>query len=596
MTTDPLPAADLAELRQAELARREERRIARESGAIPALRARRRGALARRAEPVVAGIPDGYEPAPAHVESTPRMSLSARATAALERAAAEAGDIGFVDEALVRAGRAADPEAALSADVLTLLSDTKPLPALRHLVELAACGLPVLGEDQRTRAEAVCSGRLPAPAVDPDEVDAWQLHLEAAEAFGHATLSTAAWQRLVERLPLSIVDDLIDRGSLRRHSTTHTWPTQSDRVRYVTARLSPEHLDDTELEALDWEDEECRRILRSGGGVHAIDGRHDQWSLRSALLAGDVSVLDDAEAFPDRMPEDLAGLVSSLQEVRRGGPVGRQLGQDRSLFGILEDCIPDGILVSGRTDFHYWAGTRRMHRLLDDVHWALACAPDRLQGALRATTQQALAVRNQESRGMAGKADREARVVQAYLCFLDAGPNDKDRFDRGIGLLEDVLKRGGSRRGGVDGEERRHMASLSELLQSLRRASKPQAVVNPYLALCVEHASTEWRQGWRDLRGQALPDQLEYVNGAKDRVQRIETARRLGREPETVYVLPMNERFLWVPGVRNQVLQPDPQPMQRRTGVSSEEEQQWTADEAAREIIGHRAAGSRNDR
>ncbi|MFD4692221.1 hypothetical protein [Streptomyces sp. NPDC058463] len=595
MTTDPLTAADVAELRRAELARREERRVARESGAIPALRARRRGALARRAEPIDAVIPDGHELVPEHVESVPRMSLSARATAALERVAAEAEATGFVDEALARAGQAADPEAVLSAEVHELLRDTAPLTTLKHLVELAACGLPVLGEDQRTRAEALCSGRLPAPTIEPDEVDAWQLHLEAAEAYGHATLPTAAWQRLVERLPLPLVDDLIDRGSLRRVGA-HTWPQQSDRVRYVTARLSPEHLDDTELEALDWEDEECRRILRSGGGVQAIDGRHDQWSLRSVLLGGDVSVLDDAEAFPDHMPEDLTDLVSSLQEVRRGGPVGRQLGQARSLFGLLEDCLPEGILISGRTDFHYWAGTRRMHRLLDDVHWALACAPDRVQEALHATTQQALAVRSPESRGMAGKADREARAVQAYLCFLDARPNDKDRFDRGIGLLEDVLKRGSSRRGGVDGEQRRRMVSLSELLQSLRLVPKPQAVINPYLALCVEHGSADWRQGWRDLRGQAAPDRIEYINSAKDRVQRIEAARRLGQEPETVYVLPLNERFLSVPGGRNEVLQPNPQPMDRRTGASSEEEQQWTANEAAREIIGRCAAGSRNDR
>ncbi|MGW4227791.1 hypothetical protein ACWEF9_00640 [Streptomyces sp. NPDC004980] len=594
MTTNPPAAADVAELRRAELARREERRSARESGAIPALRARRRVALGSQAEPVGAGTPDTYEPA--LEQATVRMSLSARATAALERVAAEAGDTGFVDAALVRAGRAADPEASLVADVCGLLSDTAPLTALKHLVELAACGLPVLGEDQRTRAEALCSGRLPAPAVDPDPVDAWQLHLEAVEADGHATLSTAAWQRLVERLPLAVVDDLIDGGRLRRQLGTHTWPVQSGRVRHVTARLSPEQLGDTEVAALDWEDEECRRILRSGGGVEAIEGRHDQWSLRSVLLGGDVSVLDDVEAFPDRMPDDLAGLVSSLQEVRRGGPVGRQLGQDRSLFGLLEDCVPSGVLISGRTDFHYWAGTRRMHRLLDDVHWVMACEPERMQDALRATTQQALAVRNNESRGPAGKADREARAVQAYLSFLVAGPNDKDRFDRGIGLLEDVLKRGGTRRGGVDGEERRHMASLSELLQSLRQGSKPQAVLNPYLALCVEHGSAEWRQGWRDLRGQVAPDRLEYINGAKDRVQRIETARRLGQEPEAVYVLPLNERFLWVPGVRNNILQPDPQPMERRTGASNEEEQQWTANEAAREIIGRCAAGSRNDR
>jgi hypothetical protein len=139
------------------------------------------------------------------------------------------------------------------------------------------------------------------------------------------------------------------------------------------------------------------------------------------------------------------------------------------------------------------------------------------------------------------------------------------------------------------------MTLLSELLQSLRRKSKPHDVLNPYLALCVEHGATEWRQGWRDLRKQVAAERLEYINGAKDRIKRIETARRLGDEPESVYALPLNEQFLWVPDVRSDVLQPAARPMGRRTDASGEEEQSWAAPEAAREIIGRCAAGSRND-
>jgi hypothetical protein len=271
-----------------------------------------------------------------------------------------------------------------------------------------------------------------------------------------------------------------------------------------------------------------------------------------------------------------------------------RLGRERSLFGLLEDCVPEGRLISGTTPFHHWAGTRRLYRLLDDMHWAMACEPDQTEQAVHAALQQAAALRNPESHGSAGLADREARAVQAYLIFLHARPGDRDRLDQGVGLLEDVLKRGGRRRGGVDGVQRKRLRLLSELLQALRLKSKPHAVLNPYLALCVEHGSTEWQQGWRDLRRQVATEQVEYINGAKDRIRRMETARRLGEDPEVLYEIPLNERFLWVPDDRSEVLQPGPRPLERRTGPSDAQDQSWTATEVAREIIGRSAGRLRN--
>ncbi|MFE7615580.1 hypothetical protein [Streptomyces sp. NPDC057496] len=596
MSTDSTSAVDLTELRRAELARREERRRARADGAIPALSARRRGALNGRDPRLGTDVSTDFgTPVPERADPPP-LSVSPRTMAVLERAAAEVGKPGFPEEALLRASRVPNPERALAADVCELLDGLAPLSVLSHLADLTAAGLPVLREDERVRAEAIASGRLPLPDTAPGTVDAWQLHLEASEAQGCATLSTEAWQRLVEQLPLPVVDDLIDKGKLRHGVGVHSLPRQSDRARYVTARLAPEELSDAEVAELEWRDESCRRTLQDGGTIDAVDGRQDPWSLRSALLDGETAALDSVEPYVDTwLPADLAALVAELKEVRRGGPVEWRTGQDASLFGVLEDYLPSGRLISGNTAFHYWAGTRRMYRLLDDVHWALACDPDDVADAVKETTRQAMALRNLESRGAAGRADREARVVLAYVCFLGARPHDRDRLDQGVGLLEEILKRGRSRRGGVGGEQRRRMAKLSDLLQHLRLSGKTQDVLNPYLALCVEHGSGAWRQGWRDLRNQVAPEQLEYINGAKDRVQRLETARRTGEWSETVYALPLDERFLWVPDARNAVLLPDPQPLERRTGASTGEEAKWTAAQAAREIVGRCAGRLRND-
>ncbi|QIJ65711.1 hypothetical protein [Streptomyces sp. JB150] len=589
MTSESAASADLEELRRAELARREQRRRARESGAVAPLHARRRARAENLSvEPVDA--PSAVNPAPSLVR------LPTRVTHVLERVLEELGEEpAWLEGMRTRASASGDPLGTMALETVELLRRAEPLTALGHLLDLASGGLCVLSEEDRSRAEALRSGRLPAPRTEPTSLDAWQLHLEATEAQRHGLLAAVAWQRLAERLPLPVVDDLVDQGALRREVLAQLAPGVGERTGYLTARLDPGRLSDADVEALEWHDEKRRRALAAGGTVDPVDGRHDEWSLRSALLAGDASVVDVAASHAGDLPVDLADLLLSLRRIRQGGPVDGRLGRDRSLFGLLEDCVPDGRLISGSTPFHYWAGTRRLYRLLDDIHWAMACEPDQTETVVRAALQQAAVLRNPESRGAAGNADREARAVQAYLMFLYARPGERDRLDQGVGLLEDVLKRGGKQRGGVDGRQRHRLRSLSELLQSLRLKSKPSEVLNPYLALCVEHGSTEWVQGWRDLRRQVPAERLEYINGAKDRIRRIETARRLGEAGETLYDIPLNERFLWVPDDRSPLLQPDPQPMARRTKPSTEQEKSWTAAEAAKEIIGRCAGRLRNE-
>ncbi|GAA1425440.1 hypothetical protein GCM10009601_32380 [Streptomyces thermospinosisporus] len=587
MRTEPVASDELDALRRAEIERREQRRRAREAGAAAPLRLSRRFADSDARLVRETTVPKAPAPQP--------LRLPPRVVHVLQRVAAELGeDSSLPDLMAERAADSTSPLLAMALQSVELVSRAEAMTGLGHLLDLAAGGLPVLTAEDRSRAEALRAGRLPLPDTDPETVDAWQLCLELNEARGRAVLSTAAWQRLVRELPLPVLDDLIDSGALGKAPAPHSWPERTERVTYVIARLDPRHLSDDDVQALGWRDEACRRTLEAGGTIDPVDGRYDEWSLRSALLGGDLSALEAVGARNSSLPTDLSDLVLALRQLRQGGNVTSALGRDRSLFGLLEDCLSNDRLVSGTTPFHYWAGTRRLYRLLDDMHWAMACEPDRTERAVRSVLQQAAALRSHESRGPAGAADREARAVQAYVGFLHARPGDRDRLDQGVGLLEDVLKRGGRRRGGVGGQLRHRMRTLSELLQSLRQKGKPHDVLNPYLALCVEHGSTEWGQGWRDLRRQVAADQLEYINGAKDRIRRLETARRLGHEGETLYELPLDERFLWVPDDRSELLQPGPRPLGRRTAPSSDEEKSWAAAQAASEIIGRCAARLRN--
>lgn len=576
---------DLEELRRREMAQRARRRLARERGEIPVLSARFRK--------ISSSSENDATPSP---QSEP-VTLSARADQALRRIAEEAGDPDSFVEVLARAGAEEDPHAVVVEAVREHLLNCSPLVALRHLVELTHGGLPMLADDELSRGEALLAERLPAPSASPLHPDAWQIHVEAVEASGRGVLSGEAWHRLAGTLPLPVVDDLIDAGTLDRRVLPALRGLE-DREAYLVARLEPEDLTEAELSVLGWQDEARRRALHRGEAIDALDGCHDRWSLRSALLGGETAGLDSVTntlAPGQSLPSALAQFLHSLQSIRRGGAVDRELGNDRGLFAVLEDWLPAGRLVAGRAAFHYWAGTRRLYRLLDELHWAMAVEPETVPDTLRGVVQQASALRNEQGGATAGRADREARVVLAYVYFLTARPGERDRLDHAVGLLEELIRSGTGRPGGMGGQTRSALKKLSALLQALRQKHRTQDVLNPYFALCVEHGSTEWRHGWRNLRRQVSGERLEYINSAKDRIQRLDAAKRLGTASASLYTMPLDERLLWVPRERSPLLYPPAQPLERRTDTSTEEELQWSASEAARELIGRSAGSTRNN-
>ncbi|AWI32228.1 Hsp70 family protein [Streptomyces tirandamycinicus] len=407
MTTEPTVSADLEELRRAELERREQRRQAREDGALAPLRARRRIAESEDQTGFNA-VPEADEPARRPVQLPPRI------TQALQRVVDEAGEHpALLDRMLVRASGADDPLKSVAADAVELLGRTPPLPAVGHLVELAAGGLPVLTEEERLRAEALRSGRLPAPDTEPDVVDAWQLHVEAAEAQGRAVLSTDAWQRLVERLPLSVVDDLIDRGALRRKVTPHTWPEQSDRVRYVTARLLQGELDDAAVEAFvfDW-----------GGGTIDVtilehyDGVFDEMASRGITALGglefDEALVKQVLAKLGSPPDRLTRLEARRwrRHVELTKIVLSQPGTDQVLFEPLGGTTP---VVIHREEFEEAVEplVRRALAPLDECLQDVGLSADDLDAVLMIGGTAQIPLVRREVERVLGKA-----VVDARLC------------------------------------------------------------------------------------------------------------------------------------------------------------------------------------
>lgn len=559
------------ELRAQERARREQRSRARSRGELPPLQASRRSPLS---EGTLVPSAEGLVEQSVVVE-VPSRGISPRLRAVLARLNIDA-DVEPLAEA-----------------ALAVIRTLTPLGGVRALVDLTGAGLELLDERMLVRAEALAADRLPLPPVDATEGEAqtekesvddrWRLHLETQAVGQRALLSPRAWQRLATRLPLPIVDDLVDAGQFNSRDFSAALRGDTDRALYLRARITPAQLTDDELDRLGWHDELCRRALVSGGSLPPSGDGLDAWRFRAALRNGDASVITDlSPGQHSSLPSDLQRLVGYLKAVRAGATVPKELLNDRGLWCLLEQFLPSDRLVDGSAPFHRWAGVRRMHQLLLDGHRLMHSAADDADLLVKQAVEQAVVLRNHGAGSLwAGRADREARNVLAYLRFLCAGPADGHHLEHGISLLEDVARR----RDGTPRVVRDRVRRNIDVLNGLRTTRKPREVLNPYLACGVEHRAPEWRGAWSGLRRTLAGEALEAVNDAKDRIQRQETAERKGSRVTLFFALPLEPRHWRLPQDRSLVLEPPARPMRRRSAPSTEAEREWTAVIVATDIV-----------
>ncbi|WP_345680218.1 hypothetical protein [Yinghuangia aomiensis] len=579
---------DVEQLRERERLRRAERALARARGELPPLDAERRAGktariLAPPAAPPVAVF--------SHARPSATAAIPARLVAVLQRLATDVGDSDVFGDL----GSATDEPRLV--DVVSCIELLPPLHGVEYLIELTHAGLPVLDTGTLTRAEGLTAGRADFDGVE--STSAWALFTAWLAARGGEALPTWACLRLAGELPLNLLDDLVEADWLhpddaRTLVQKGTEALPADRAVYLTARIAPALLSDTDVADLGWDDETRRRRFTSGERLAPPSEGHDTWSILSSFRDGETSVLRSEPTAALR--PGVADLVGRLRRCTSNCSVLSDLAADKGLWGLLEKLLPPGQVLSADSEFTAWAAVRRMYRILADAHVDALLAADGGAAAFGAASVQAMALRSESTRWWQQRADREARCVQAYLGYLDATSDNGERLRHAKTQLDQIRpkRRPRERPGRQRGAPPEYLARVSanvDLLDHLQHVGRPRDVLNPYLALGVPHDSdaSDWRSAWRFLRQTVPTEWIEEINAAKDRIQRREDARRKNESAPELYAFPL-EPFRWrAPSVVSPWFRPQAEPLRRRSGVSTGADVRRLAEDAAHEII-HEAA------
>ncbi|MFM9453398.1 hypothetical protein [Streptomyces europaeiscabiei] len=469
-------------------------------------------------------------------------------------AAREAGNPSEVLER-ERHGLAAD---GLARAVVEAVRRLAPLEGLRLLAEAHLAHLPVLPDEQATRARLLLKG-LPnqeAGGRRPDRLEpesaaerAWRLYADY-ERLRYSTVETDEQRELLGYLPLSVVDDLIDAGRL----TARAVPDEGDRRLYLQARLTPWAVDREGLQELGWRSELARR------------------EFRARLAGGDVSVLEQETGLTSSQRE----LVAALRRVRDIGHVPLDLVGKRWLWCALERLAPQ-TPVNLRRDksFGPWLLIRRIQRALRMAHQAhIRGEEQKYETMLRTAWNDATAL--QSSWTVAGW---EARNFIAYLLVLrgDNGPRYEDALDTlnaepGAGMREDRLP----------GQARRRLETNRDVVRQLMRQRDRTHVLNPYVVLGVSDGANDWKGRWRELRRTLDMDGEALVNEAKDAIEAFERGHA-SVPPYALLLMP--ERWANphddAPEFSSGAL-----PLPRQTAPATDGECQFARQQAAAAIVG----------
>lgn len=540
--------------REALLRRERRRRLA-----LLEQRKRRQRAEARPAETRAPQCPESEQlTTPASPEPPPGFHSNERCQQALDAArtvADAARDAGHPAPELdfsMRSMTAAELAAAVVRAVLPL----PPVQAVSLLWHSHQAGLAVLPARQAARARVLLD-RKPAMLTDEDNVDAdadsdteaaWQLFADH-ERSRYLRLDLERQRRLLEHLPLPVVDDLIEAGRVSPQAV----PEDGEHRLYLLARIAPWRVSREELLVLGWHDELIRR------------------EFRARLARGDAAILQDI----DTLKGDQRQLATALQAVRRTGKIPPELAKQRWLWPALERLAPNaGINLREHKLYAQWLLVRRIIRAIRQAHQArLHGDEQRYHVLLQAAWGYATSL--QESRAMAGV---EARNALAYLIVLRAGHNPE--YDDALGVLPGGPGQALSE-AKLPQEAQLRLVANREVLGTLKQQHKSGHVLNPYAVLGVPDGFPDWKERWRELRRSLDADGEAQANEAKDAIQAWER----GQAPVAPFALPLMPEKWANPRTDDRDTGRDAVSMSRRTPPPTADEQEFTRKHAAQGIV-----------
>ncbi|MFG2091783.1 hypothetical protein [Spirillospora sp. NPDC048824] len=429
-----------------------------------------------------------------------------------------------------------------------------PVSAVSLLWQSHQAGLSVLPMHQVARAQALLDrspGMLTGQEgseADSNMEAAWQLYADY-ERIRHVRIPVERQYQLLDHLPLSVVDDLIDAGRVSAQAI----PEGGEHRLYLLARLAPGQISGEELVTLGWREELVRR----------------EFSAR--LARGDVAVLQNVGALKGVQRR----LATALQNVHSTGKITRDLTDQRWLWPALERLAPNAtVSLREHKPYARWVLVRRILQGIRQAHLARLHGDERkYQVMLRTAWDNATSL--QDSRAPVGW---EARNALAYLMVTRAGRDPK--YDDALKVLTPVPGQALSE-DRLPREAQLRLAANREILHTLKDQHRSAHILNPYAALGVPQDFPGWKERWRELRRSLDADGEAQVNQAKDAIQTWER----GQAPIAPFALPLMPDKWTNPRTNGRYTGDDVTPMPRRTPPPALNEQEFARSCAAKDII-----------
>lgn len=431
-----------------------------------------------------------------------------------------------------------------------------PVGGVSLLVMAQDHGLDVFDGRLDDRARALLEDK-PLPLLgEPGSM--WQIYQDDRRLM-EINLPAPRQRALLAKLPRPLLDDYIDEewiGAVPERDGT-------SRAAYFRARLDPASLTDEEMDLLAWPLERERR--EAGPGAEPGRDWPQDWRLLVRLQAHDAKAVD--EEWIDLLPPTRK-LLDALREVRRTGEVPDDLVADERLWVLLER-IHAGARSASNKRFNGWIGVRTLIRAVRQMHRALLHGDDETaQQRRRAALTMAARLRHHSQ-----PVRWEAQNVQAYLRVGQETAESLTLLEQDAEGRPPVRDQLG---GGTVAALRKNRSFLEG-----RPSGERDQPLNPYLVLGVPDGAGDWKKAWRALRKELDDAGRVQINRAKDTIEKAE------REQQEVprFAVPLVPHRWNDPVGTSHRLELPPEPLQRLTEPSTDNDRAWSRTEAAREII-----------
>ncbi|WP_405792869.1 hypothetical protein OG753_30875 [Streptomyces sp. NBC_00029] len=446
-----------------------------------------------------------------------------------------------------------------------------PASILGHIRNLWAAGVQWLTEAGLERCRLLCST---APSLDLVGTrshavtggPAFSLFATAATR-GAVPLPNRFLDELLPWAPLTVIDDLVDRGGLLAEDTP--WMTRdAQEALYLRARLVPEKITDEEASRLGWQGFLRRQSFLRGEPLTRQEP-DDVWDLLyDVVLDGDLTVFDALDAaLPRTQQIELRDLKSGALSGQWPTAMGEDLGLWQLMAALWE---PRETVDAGRSPFYALIAAQRAY---DAVK----------AGDLEAAARQAHSLArggSSSSRRISVELVEEGCALAAYAAAVQSenaeSPAARDRLlDSAEKYAEMAADHGSS----VAERNLRLLRAWRETRRNVRGRFS-----NPFLEIGLDHGADAWEERCREIfRGYEGDTRAQSALNMAE--ERIRGALRNEAGWDVFYQLPLDPSRYVMPSQVPRHLVPPVEGLPRRTPVTSGRELETIRARAAVELL-----------